>query len=194
MCTGHLQLVFKVCNVFLRPFLSIIREPRLYQNQFLRGHALNTEYNFSEIFSHSSNTFLEMVFKVRYMCKNLLFYYTKRADFFSISYPPAFPWCRILLLYIFVLSYLYISHYLVDQLLWVHFAKKIGCIALLIQYLQVTCAWHIRDTKKSRREIETNWWKDEKGFKSRKTVKRSVKWLKKTERVLMMHDKSMCRY
>ena len=35
------------------------------------------------------------------MCKNLLFYYTKRADFFSISYPPAFPFCRILLLYIF---------------------------------------------------------------------------------------------
>ena len=120
--------------MFLGPFLSIIREPRLYQNQFLRDHTLNTEYDFSEIFSHSSNTLLKMGF-----------------------------------------------NYLVNQLLWVHFAKKIGCIALLIQYLQVTCAWHIYNTKESRRELATNWRKNEKSFTSRKTVNRSVKWLKKTQ-------------
>ena len=62
-----------------------------------------------------------------------------------------------------------------------HFAKKIGCIALLIQYLQVTCAWHIYNTKESRRELATNWRKNEKSFTSRKTVNRSVKWLKKTQ-------------
>ena len=150
-------------------------EPGLYQNQFIRGHALSTEYNFSEIFSHSSNTFLKMDFKVRYMGKNLFFYDTKRADFFSIGYPPAFPLCRILLLYIFLLSYLYFSHNLVDQLLWVHFAKKIDCIALLILYLQVTCSRHIRDTKKSRREIETNWQKDEKGLNIKKDGKTKYK-------------------
>ena len=87
--------------MFLGPFLSIIREPGLYQNQFLRGHTLNMKYNFSEIFSGSSNTFFKIDFKVRYMGKNLLFYYTKRADFFSIGYPPASSLCRILLLYIF---------------------------------------------------------------------------------------------
>ena len=56
-----------------------------------------------------------------------------------------------------------------------HFAKKIGCIALLILYLQVTCAWHIRDTKKSRREIETNWQKDDKGLNIKKDGKTKYK-------------------
>ena len=85
--------------MFLGPFLSIIREPGLYQNQFLRGHALNMEYDFSEIFSHSSNTFLKMDFKVRYG-KNLLFYYTKEQIFLVFGYLSAFPLCGILL-YIF---------------------------------------------------------------------------------------------
>ena len=35
-----------------------------------------------------------------------------------------------------------------------HFAKKIGCIALLIQYLKVICAWHICDTKEERNRDE----------------------------------------
>ena len=140
MCTGHLQLVFKVCNVFLGPFLSIIREPGLYQNQFLRGHALNTEYNFSEIFSYSSNTFLKMDFKVRIRARIYCFTIQKKQIFLVLATRLRCLCAEFCCHIFFLLSYLYFSHCLVDQLLWVHFAEKIGCIALLIQYLQITCS------------------------------------------------------
>ena len=100
--------------------------------------------------------FLKMDLKVRCTGKNLLFYYTKRADFFLVPATRLRFLCAEFCCYIYIYfsSYLYFSQYLEDQLLWVHFAKKIGCITLLIQYLQVICAWHTRDTKEERNRDE----------------------------------------
>ena len=92
-----------------------------------------------------------------YLQESIILLY-KKSRFFLVSATRlrflCAEFCCYIYIYIFFWSYLYFSQYLEDQLLWVHFAKKIGCIALLIQYLQVKCAWHIRDTKEERNRDE----------------------------------------